>query len=416
MRRYWRALQRVWQLDIYRLQPIGHFNWCYLRPKLPPRQALFRQLWWRTRYKLPRVLWLPLELWRWIYWQLWAAPKHIRRALLENGLATQTSDGISLLEQQHRLEFWAKSWTIKPDEAYLIGLFKKPYDACDVILGNEIQPFHQLMNENRTKDRSGNRLLSDKSALAARLAPLNIPVVHTLHCSKGDFSDLLDALNSTPKLFCKLRAGSRGESAFFAEKTGQKIQGRTLLGHVLHDEKAIQLAWHELAQKGDILIQPYLQNHPLLDSLSSSIEPITIRIITCAPDITEQHWPGLLYIQVEGDWQDREYWLLTLDTATGQLSNAFGHWQEQVDEQGNFLPLNFLNGQPVPFWQELLRYSKLAHAEIPDVWTIAWDWIVTSAGPKLLEGNSGWGLEPLQELGIDFVKIGTEETGDSLGQ
>ncbi len=107
---------------------------------------------------------------------------------------------------------------------------------------------------------------------------------------------------------------------------------------------------------------------------------------------------------------EREYWLLKIDAETGQAFDAFGHWLGSENDVNDASQLLMLDGQAIPFWQDIVRHSQRAHAELPRLWTIAWDWIVTPDGPMLLEGNAGWDLSVLQELGVDFVKIGCEIT------
>ena len=45
---------------------------------------------------------------------------------------------------------------------------------------------------------------------------------------------------------------------------------------------------------------------------------------------------------------------------------------------------------PIPFWSELRKGALASHALFPDVYAIAWDYVVTPDGPLLLEGNTGW--------------------------
>lgn len=55
-------------------------------------------------------------------------------------------------------------------------------------------------------------------------------------------------------------------------------------------------------------------------------------------------------------------------------------------------------GLAVPNWAALVTASERAHAAFPNVWAIAWDWVITPTGAVLLEGNSGWGTAMPQLL------------------
>jgi hypothetical protein len=54
----------------------------------------------------------------------------------------------------------------------------------------------------------------------------------------------------------------------------------------------------------------------------------------------------------------------------------------------------------------LVIASERAHAVFPDVWAIAWDWVLTPEGPVLLEGNSGWGTTLPQRLEGGLLRHG----------
>ena len=414
--RVWRALKAVWRYDICRLQPLGMVNGCYLRPKLPSPQALHRQLWWRTRYKLPVLLWLPLELWRWIYWQILAAPRKIKSAVLKYGPDVEARHGIALEDQRRCIGYWAKSWSISPGYGYYLGLFRNESDALNMVLSAEMQPYHRLMNETRGASPVDYRMLFDKSLLSGCLAKAGVPVVPDIAESDGNMADLRKATASGGPVFCKLRAGSRGESAFMAESGLSGLFGQTLTGKTLANEAEVIAAWQTLTAKGEVLIQPYLRNHPILQQLSPDTEAMTLRVITRAHDAGFSVWSGFLYVQAPGAAIDRWYWMMKIDAFTGQAFDAFGHWLDDEQDADDSPQLLMLGGQAIPYWQDIAKHSQRAHAELPRLWTIAWDWIVTPDGPVLLEGNAGWDLSVLQELGVDFVKIGCEITENAHGK
>jgi hypothetical protein len=222
--------------------------------------------------------------------------------------------------------------------------------------------------------------------------------------------DLRAAIASDGPVFCKLRAGSRGESAFMAESGTKGLQGQSLTGQLLQNEAEVIKAWQALTAKGEVLIQPYLRNHAMLQKLSPDTEAMTLRVITRADDAGLSVWSGFLYVQAPGATAERWYWMMKIDAGNGQAFDAFGHWLNDGQDADDASQLLMMDGAALPFWQDIVRYSIRAHAELPRLWTIAWDWIVTPDGPMLLEGNAGWDLSPLQELGVDFVKIGCEMT------
>ena len=57
----------------------------------------------------------------------------------------------------------------------------------------------------------------------------------------------------------------------------------------------------------------------------------------------------------------------------------------------------------IPYWQDLINYTHLAHQQFPDLATLAWDWVITPTGPVLLESNTGWGTTTPQLLMGGFL-------------
>jgi hypothetical protein len=103
----------------------------------------------------------------------------------------------------------------------------------------------------------------------------------------------------------------------------------------------------------------------------------------------------------------RGFWRFPVSVQDGAIS-AFGRehfirqaWQDEYDALWQRLSPA---GQ-VPYWEQVAAFSLNAHRELPKVWAIAWDWVITPDGPVLLEGNGGWGLEQAQLQGIDLTSL-----------
>jgi len=60
----------------------------------------------------------------------------------------------------------------------------------------------------------------------------------------------------------------------------------------------------------------------------------------------------------------------------------------------------------LPHWPALVWASHQAQTEFPDLWAIAWDWVITPSGPVLLEGNTGWGTTTSQIIQGGFLARG----------
>jgi Sugar-transfer associated ATP-grasp len=251
-------------------------------------------------------------------------------------------------------------------------------------------------------------LLGDKVALAERLSAQGIPMVDTATVSRGDWQDLEAALLRHPKLFCKLRSGNQGESAFAVWRAESGLQGLAHDGMNLLDEDAVQLAWQVLTRKGEVLLQPLLINHPLLAPASPSNVAITLRLVTRQTSEGAYAWWVELLVPEEARLgATRGYWSFPVTVSNGFIqpipreSLLTDLWER--DSQAILMRLS--GAEHLPFWQELCTYSIQAHSTLPKVWAIAWDWVITPDGPVLLEGNSGWGVESAQYQGLDFLDV-----------
>lgn len=398
-----RGIRQLWYRDIWHFWPSAPLNWRYFLPTQSAAIRMHRQLWWHSRYKLPGLLWLPMELVRWIYWRLWVAHRLVSKAVASNGPEVAERFGISTDMQRQQLAFWAKAWCIDPYTAYNWQLFRPDANGLAIIYENQTSAFHALQNRKTGATKADHRLLGDKIKLAEKLSALGVPMVTTAIISSGDWQDVLSALHLQARVFCKLRSGNQGESAFAVWQGEQGLSGQALTGKQLPDEAVLKQAWQTLSAKGAVLIQPLLENHAALSSASEDGSAITLRVVTRIGSgginvwFAELHIPGKFE---EGN--SRGFWRIAVSILKGELFSLPKHsflkkaWQDEND--GCLQQLATL--ERLPFWSEICRHSISAHHELPKVWAIAWDWVITPNGPVLLEGNGGWGLDtPQMQLG-----------------
>ena len=395
-----RGLRQLWYRDIWHFWPTAPLNWRYILPGQSSKIRLHRKLWWNSRYKLPGLLWLPMELVRWVYWQLWVGPRKVTEATTNYGPGVEVRFGISMAEQKSQLSYWSTSWCINPYVGYDWRLYQQGVDGLAIIYESETSAYHAMQNRKTGATKANHRLLGDKIALAEKLSTLGIPMVATTIISSGDWHDVLSALRLQVCVFCKLRSGNQGESAFAVWQGEQGLSGQALTGKQLPDEAALKQAWQTLSAKGAVLIQPLLANHPALASVVADDVAITLRVVTRAVQGSISAWWAEL--QVPGEISSvggRGSWRVAVSVADGAVSAMNREWflkQDWQDEYDTLLQ-RFSAMKEVPHWEQICDHSLNAHQALPKVWAIAWDWVITPTGPVLLEGNGGWGLEQAQQ-------------------
>lgn len=219
-----------------------------------------------------------------------------------------------------------------------------------------------------------------------------------------------DLQPAPPRLFCRTRSGNQGRGAFTLWQTSEGLAGRGFGGQALSDTAAVEAAWQRLRALDDVLIQPCLANHPQLAAWAgcdtpdddSRADAITVRYISQWRDGAAVALSAVLEVPAGRDARTQRptYSLLPIDPATGQVLP----WPRPQP-----LPASARAAQArlwarigaqriLPGWPALVAANHQAQGSFPSVWAIAWDWVLTPDGPRLLEGNSGWGTATPQQI------------------
>ncbi|TRW91953.1 sugar-transfer associated ATP-grasp domain-containing protein [Candidatus Methylobacter oryzae] len=398
LKRLSRALRREL---IQRRLPHGLVSPAYLWPSADERVQIHRALWWKHGDRWPRPLWLAAECWLWLRWVCWHAVPACRRILRRQASIVEREEGISCRIQGLRILKLAFFWCIPPRESYRYRLYRVPNAALDYVYEAETFAYHVWRSELLGLKADSLRRLQDKLRLADELAEIGIPVVATFAMAReyceAPWLEML--VKKHGRVFCKANSGNQGRGAFLAWGTPDGIAGQTFSGASLPDAVAVEVAWRQLLAEDSALIQPYLENHPDLAPLAYNKETITVRFISqwdADPD------KGLSICRCLS---------ATLEVPAGRTANGdtFYAILPIHPETGAFMPpeLSLIAEQAVrdavfsvqyaaqvisllPNWNRLTELSCRAHAGLPDIRAIAWDWVLTPSGPVLLEGNFGW--------------------------
>ncbi|MDM4769037.1 sugar-transfer associated ATP-grasp domain-containing protein [Solimonas sp. SE-A11] len=395
MSRWRRALRLLRREYLSRGLPHGLLGPALFWPDGDERRALHRRLWWQAPRRLPRPLWLLGEFWLWLRWAAYHVWRQGWTVLRRAGPQVRAEEHISLPRQAGRLLVLGLGWGIPPADVYRFQLYRRPAAAADYIYDHELAAYHRWRSPGPSAGAARQRL-QDKLAAAAALAARGVPVAQTLDCvTRHSAGTLASRLGTGACWFCKTRSGHAGRGAFTVWRVEGGLRGCSFQGRALDDTAAVEQAWRELLALDDALIQPRLENHPALQALGTRDDAITLRLITQGPAGSAP--PGYAALEIPAPsapgTAPQTYVILPLDPRSGcprplaaaQLPEPVRRDQAEVCAR---LPTDFR----VPFWEELLRYNASAHGLCPELWAVAWDWVITPGGPVLLEGNAGFGL------------------------
>lgn len=392
---------------VQRRLPHGLISPAYLWPSADERVHIHRALWWKHGEQWSRPLWLVLEYWLWLRWVCWHAVPACRHYLRWMAPVVEQEEGISRGLQALRILKLALFWCIPPRESYRYRLYRSSDAALDYVYDAEIFAFHVWRSEPLGLKMDSLRRLQDKLRLADELAGDGVPVVPTFAVAREyrEIAWLETLVEEHGRVFCKANSGNQGRGAFLAWGTPDGIAGQTFSGASLPDAVAVEAAWRELLVQDSALIQPYLENHPDLAPLAYNKETITVRFISQWYNDPDKGASACRCLSAE------------LEVPAGRTANGntFYAILPIHPETGVFLPPEsqliaeqavrdaVLNIQAaaqalgcLPDWSRLAELSYRAHAGFADIRAIAWDWVPTSSGPVLLEGNTGWGVAAVQ--------------------
>lgn len=383
----------------HRRLPHGLLSPRYLWPGGDPRIAAHRLLWWRAGARRPRPLWLLLQLGLYLRWVALSGPW--RSLKVWRRWRTDEPDRAGSLLTLLRLTL---GWCISPQACRQFDLLAQPEQVLDYVYDHELAAYHATRSAPLAGTREQAQCLQDKLALTARLATLEIAVVPVLRhvALEAPHTSFAETLSAPARVFCKTRSGNQGRGAFAAWPTAEGWAGKAFSGDELVDTEAVETAWGALCCLDDVLIQPHLENHPSLAGLTDQPDAITVRYITRwrAGQIECLHSVLEVPLSPDPDTSHTRYGLLPIDPHTG----AIGPWPRAqrlpLSARALYDHLHTKIGEisALPDWPHLVEASHRAQAHFSGIWAIAWDWVLTPEGPRLLEGNVGWGGAVPQQL------------------
>lgn len=382
-------------------QPMPHcvVSWHFLFRRNDPLVQRHLEISRHARHdKIPPPLWFMLNSLLWLRWALFHAWLWTWRAVATWGQMVSTREGIGRPRQFLRILGLALLHSIDPSDAYYYRLYRPARQSLlwTYVYDQETSAFHRMRSRALGDERAASEILYDKTALSRLLALRGLPVVPILHeVPRGvamDFSPWLDAY---PRLFCKTRRGARAEGAFLVERStaapGWHIQ--EFAGPAITPEAAGAFL-ARCGKRAAYLIQECLEDHPALADLATVDRAITLRVITEHRGSAIQVGSAQLAIPVALPIKTH-HWshaFLAVAMQDGRLTPPTEDAMAP-DEQPQYARLaSLLGGRCIPDWPTVRDLAIAAHASFPTIHAIAWDFVLTASGPRLLEGNTCWGV------------------------
>jgi hypothetical protein len=353
-----------------------------------------------------------LEGWHWLCWVgFWAGYASWRMERAQRDKPSAAADWPP--GSGWRVLYLALVWCIPPRDSFRFGLHRHPDTALDYVFDHEVGAWHRRRSLPLGWHRSSRELLQNKPRLGEFLGAKGIPMTPTLAVvsRRSPHRSLASTLSGPAPAFCKMQSGNQGLGAFAAWREGDGLRGRTFSGRPLPDTEAVETAWHDLLKLDDALIQPRLGNHPCLASLGLQDEAITVRWISEWREGQLACLSAVLEVPTHRAEKDGStlYTILPIEAVTGRvlswpttpgLTREAREWVDRLERTFHERGLETL-----PYWPELADWTAQAHAAFPDIYAIAWDWVITPEGPVLLEGNTGWGAGIPQMLCGGFLRV-----------
>ena len=417
--RFRRGCEFAYRNTLGRSFPHGVVSLRYLLPFQSRKIQIHRRLWLQGLPRVPFLLYIVMEIFLWLRWVLFSGWRGTLRSVRRLGPEIRDREGIGILTQFKRVLCMALFHSILPSEVYAFRLYRTDQRSTvrDYVFTHELPAFHRWRDSRHGKTGESLQVLGDKYHSAKILRKHGVSVVPDLEMvARGADFDLSVPLKKYSRLFCKPRNGSAGRGCFVVERqetNGAPSVYKTEAG--VATKRSTCSCLLKASARDDYLIQPFMTNHPALSGLCETEDAITVRIITEMRELkTVRVYCAML--EIPGPERDpksgkereagkRFHVIISISTATGKTArlpeesihrSAREHYEPVYEKIGR---------SPIPFWNELQKGALASHSLFPDVYAIAWDYVVTPDGPLLLEGNTGWGTRMPQIINSGLLSL-----------
>lgn len=361
------------------------------------RGAYARQFWRPRDVADFGALLLALVLWPFALIGLEAA------FLAKNGSQIALSSHRSRFRQlldQTRLYFTAG---VLPPWYYMFELHRHPADAFARDFIYRWESKGGVMGLLKEGARAPASVLTDKAEFARQCQARGVATVPLLAIVRDGRFEPCGPIERD--VFVKPLAGRGGKGA---ERWDLRLgrycnpEGQSL------DRDHLIAALEQRSLAGPLIVQPRLDSHPALRSLSNGALT-TVRVLTCldergAPELVGAAMRMAIGANRTVDNLHAGGIAAAVDLGTGELGRASDigadcrlGWMERHPDSGAAI-----SGTRVPLWAEIKALAVAAHRAFADRVLIGWDIAPTAAGAVVIEGNGAPDLDIMQR----FVRHG----------
>lgn len=252
--------------------------------------------------------------------------------------------------------------------------------------------FHRYINRYFSNFQKQAALLADKYLFEQHLKKLSIPTIASKKFATSDLKHDMSPFFQT-KIW-KPKHGSQSRDVFLSNFDASSKQHiiEIISGKRIDDPQQVSIYLNMILNRYDeLLMQDLVEDHQAIKAISQHPASTTMRIITARMAFDAD--PILLYLQLEMPAQKRRigrtlkqfYHIVPLDLQTLDPDVLFMETQEDLKEKNIIMSDHMKN-----IISNAIDYCLTAHQSLNGLRSIAFDVILSPAGPVILEANVSW--------------------------
>ena len=321
------------------------------------------------------------------------------KAVRRYGAVVKKQTGQGIANQFINLLWNGLSYKLLPVEYYRYRLYIKSERAqlSDYLLQHEVTALARFNVDGVTENIR--RIVADKKAFGDFCEKYRLSSVPILHSILSEMPLKLDTVdNPRCSLFIKQRHGCRGENSMLWRYDSNG-------NHYVKHPDGLTISWLELtkylrqyADHYELLIQPCLDNHPVLTGLCGNALA-SLRVLTALrPDGDTEVIAATFKMPFRPKQIHSTYSLNSpVDLETGRLGTAYPYQPLTFGYNQHPMSKKKITGQTLPDWPHALKLALSAHKFLKGYPFLGWDVALTPTGPLLLETNAGWDVVTMQQ-------------------